>query len=259
MKRVRELRQRKARQRTGLFVAEGIRLAGEAAECGAPIELCIVAPELLTSSYGQEVVAGIAARGTPVLEVTTQVFRTLSSREGPQGIAVVVRQHWTPLTEIVPGDELCRVVLDSAQDPGNIGSILRTSDAVGSAGIILVGDWADPFDPVAVRGSMGAVLSQQCTHTTWEDLAGWKAKNGVEFVGASDSAALNYRAATYSRPVVLVMGSERVGLDPRGIELCDAMVSIPMLGRSDSLNLAVATGLLLYELLYQVGAERVVE
>lgn len=254
IKHIRALSQRKTRVQTGSFFIEGIRIVAEAVELGAEIEAVVVAPELLTSDFGQQVVKAAVARGARLIEVERRVFESLSAREGPQGVGAVVRQRWHKLSDIAPGEELCWVALESPQDPGNIGTILRTCDAVGAAGVILVGDAADPYDPGALRASMGALFALRLARAGFEEFARWRRERGFVLIGTSDAAPQDYRAYPYRRPLIVLMGSEREGLSPEQQTACDAMVSIPMVGRSDSLNLAVATGVLLYEVFAQLGA-----
>lgn len=251
IKQIRSLRNRHEREQTGLFFIEGIRIVVEAAQAGARIETLVVAPELLKSQIGQETVRQEQARGVPVLEVSAQVFKSLSVKEGPQGIGAVLHERWEPLDEVRLTNDLCWVALDAAQDPGNIGTILRTNDAVGGTGIMLLGNCADPYDPSALRASMGAIFSQRLVKASFADFARWKERHHYTVVGTSDSARLDYRAAHYHTPLVLLMGSERQGLSAEQQAMCDQMVCIPMAGRSDSLNLAVATGIVLYEIFYQ--------
>lgn len=251
IKAIRSLRQRKERERLGLFYVEGIRLVGEAVELSAEIETYVVAPDLLNSEYGWKTVERAVERGIARLEVSAEVFHHLSLKEGPQGIAAVVRQRWEALEEIVPGNELCWIALAAVQDPGNLGTILRTSEAVGAAGVILIGAGTDPYDPGAVRAGMGAVFSQRLVRATADDLLGWKQRHGVNVMGTSDAALLDYRDAVYPTPLILFMGSEREGLTADEATVCDETARIPMLGRGDSLNLAVATGVMLYEVLRQ--------
>lgn len=253
VKQVRALRQRKEREATGLYFAEGIRIVTEAVELRAGVETLVFAPELLKSDHARALVAAQRAQGVPVLELSAEVFAGLSSRDGPQGLAAVLRQRTEALKDVAPGAELCWVALDAAQDPGNIGTILRTSDAVGGAGLILLGHAADPYDPAAVRASMGALFAQRIVRADWKGFADWKLRHGVTVVGTSDKAEQDYRAAAYASPLVLLMGSEREGLSPAQQAACDRMVRIPMVGRSDSLNLAVATALVLYEAFYRRG------
>ncbi len=246
---IRALRTRKAREQSGLCYVEGIRAVGEAIQAGADVETLVVAPRRLSSDFGQSLVAEAADREVPVLEVTTDVFRTLSDRDGPQGLAAVVRQRWADLggVRLAHGDRW--VALDAIADPGNLGTILRTCDASGAAGVVLVGASTDPYDPASVRAGMGAVFSQRVARASFEDLVAWAQLTGARLVGSSASGAADYREVDYGDPTVLLIGSEREGLSLEQRTACDAVVRIPMLGRASSLNVAVATGVLLYEVL----------
>ena len=253
--RARGLRRRAERDRTGLFLAEGIRIVAEAAALRAPIVELIGAPELLRSEIGLATAADLERRGVPLLRLGAEAFASISGKENPAGIAAVVEQRWTRLDEARPGAGLLWVALVETQDPGNVGTVLRTADAVGAAGVILIGRTADPYDPAAVRASMGAVFAQRLVRSELADVAAWKKRHGVRFVGTSDKARVGYREAVYGRgPVAVLMGSEQHGLSAEQLALCDEVVSIPMRGRGDSLNLAVATGVVLYEALAQRGA-----
>lgn len=252
VKRIRALRRRREREESGLFFAEGIRIVAEAAELGAEVETLVVAPDLLTSEFAREVVQRLVRRGVPALEVTASVFQALSAKEGPQGIGAVVRQRWQRLSDAALEGQLCWIALEAVADPGNLGTIVRTSDAVGGAGIILVGPSTDPYDPASIRASMGAIFSQGLIRTGFDELAAWKREHGVLLVGTADAAATEYRAVTYRQPLVLFMGSERQGLSEEAMAVCDIMIRIPMVGHADSLNLAVATGVVLYEIFDQL-------
>lgn len=251
IKLIRSLRQRREREQTGLCFIEGIRIVAEAIQLGATVELLVTAPTLLTSPFGRQVVEEVRRSGIPCLEVSAEVFESFSAKDGPQGLGAVVRQRWQRIVEVVPGGELCWVALESVADPGNLGTILRTGDAVGAAGVILLGQATDPYDPAALRASMGAVFSQRLVRATSEELAQWKQEHNWYVVGTSGAALDDYQAVTYPAPLVLLMGSEREGLSPQLRALCDGLVSIPMVGRSDSLNLAVSTGVVLYEIFNQ--------
>lgn len=248
IKAIRALRQRKERDATGRALLEGIRLVGEALQLGAPIEALIVAPELLRSTFAGELVAEARQAGVRVIDVSAQVFATLAQKEGPQGLAAVVAQRWQPLAEVQLDQPPGWVALDRVADPGNLGTILRTIDAVDADGVILVDATADPYDPEALRAAMGATFRRRLVRTTTAAFALWKARQSIFCVGTSDKAAADYRRVAYPTPLVLLMGSERQGMSAELTELCDLMVRIPMRGRSDSLNLAVATGVMLYEL-----------
>jgi RNA methyltransferase, TrmH family len=213
----------------------------------------------LKSPLAEELVHDQESRGVPVRRCTAEVFASFSLRESPQGIGAVVGQRWTPLDALRPGrlpgahrDEGPGwVALDAARDPGNLGAILRTCDAAGCAGVVLIGHTADPFDPLAVRASMGTVFALPLARTDFAPFLAWRARMGLQLVG---TAPLDYRAAPYRPPVVLLMGNERTGLSPARQDACDLVVRIPMAGRSDSLNLAVATGIMLYEVRRFVSA-----
>ena len=251
IKHIRSLATRQEREKAQQFFIEGMRIVGEAVQMGADIETLIYAPSLLKSQFALELIQQQQERGITCLEVSSEVFRSLSTKDGPQGIGAVLHQRWEQLEQVTPQQDDFWVALDAAQDPGNIGTILRTSDAVGCSGLLLLGHSADPYDPGALRASMGAVFSQRLIKTTFDDFLQWKQRHLLSVIGTSDSASTDYRAATYHRPVVLLMGSEREGLSRFQQSICDMMIQIPMVGRSDSLNLAVATGIVLYEIFYQ--------
>lgn len=251
VKAIRALRRRAEREASGHFWVEGIRLVAEAVELAVPIETLVVAPDLLSSGFARDVVERARQSAVPVLEVTPRVFAGISERAGPQGIGAVVRQAIRALPEIEANAGLCWIALDRVADPGNLGAIVRTADAVGAAGIILVGSTTDPYDPVAVRASMGAVLSVVLVRAGEHETIAWLGRHGVRTVGTSDSGPVDYRLAEYEPPLALLLGNEREGLSPGLQAACGEVVRIPMAGRSDSLNLAVATGVLLYEVVRQ--------
>ncbi len=251
IKYIRSLTHRQEREKSQLFFVEGIRIVAEAIQLHAEIHTLVYAPNLLKSQFGMELVHQQEQQGVACLEVSADVFKSLSVKDGPQGLGAVVHQQWDQLAHLQGDEGLCWIALNAAQDPGNIGTILRTSDAVGCTGLLLLGQCADPYDPGALRASMGAIFSQRLVKASFADFAQWKQERGITVVGTSDKGSVNYRTATYAGPLVLLMGSEREGLSPEQQAVCDTMVHIPMVGRSDSLNLAIATGIVLYEIFYQ--------
>lgn len=252
LKRIRALRQRKERDRTGSFFAEGIRLVGEAVQLGAPVVQLVAAPGLLARhQFARELVASQRAAGMDCLLVSDDAFVSIAAKEHPQGLGAVIRQQWTPLAQADANAGLCWIALDAVQDPGNLGTILRTADAAGAAGVILLGHTTDPYDPTAVRASMGALFTRRLVRADWDELAAWVAAHGCHVVGTSDRAADDYTALAYERPTVLLMGSEREGLRPERHAIVERMARIPMIGRADSLNLAVATAIMVYEMFHQ--------
>jgi TrmH family RNA methyltransferase len=239
-------RSRKEREQSRLFFVEGLHLALAAMHSGAPIELVVFCPERLTSAVAWEFVAARRQAGTPLLEVSPEVLSSLVYKESGQGIGVVVRQRWAKLDDLPLREPRCWVALEAVQYPGNLGTVLRTADAVGCGGVILLDNATDPYDSAAVRASMGGVFSQRLVRASSAAFTDWKRSQGLTVVGASPSAPTDYRALDYPLPLVLLMGRERGGLSPSLAALCDATVRIPMVGQCDSLNLAISTGVMLY-------------
>ncbi len=250
------MQQREERERTGKFFVTGLRFIIQAHQQGAHIESLFVSPPLLVSVPGQRLVRKLRMAGTPVYEVPPEVLHSISLVDDPQGLGAVIRQQWQTLDTLRPGKELCWLALDTVQSPGNLGTILRSCDAVGCAGVILLGEATDPYEPCAVRASMGACFAQKFIRATPADFLAWKQKHKCTLVGTSPHTGEDYQQAAYPAPVVLFMGSERKGLSSELQDLCDGMVKIPMVGTSDSLNLAIATSVLLYEVFNQRRGEK---
>jgi TrmH family RNA methyltransferase len=164
---------------------------------------------------------------------------------------MVAWQRWEALERTSPSYDLCWVALAGIQYPGNLGTILRVSDAVGGDGVILLGTTTDPYDPLSVRASKGAICTQRLVRASLPVFSDWKRRHNCTVIGTSPSAETDYRAFSYPLPVALLMGCERNGLTGEQQALCDIMVRIPMVGRCDSLNVAVAAGVMLYELFNQ--------
>jgi len=252
---IRALGKRAERDRTGMFFAEGLRFVGQAVAQNAQIEAVLVVPKTLEHPFGLRLRRQLEQKHVPLWETTPDLFLRLSRAEEPQWIGAVVRQRWDtpaciPSSGPSPGG-LCWVALDQVHSPGNLGTILRTGDAVGASGLILIGDSVDPYDPACVRATMGAVFAQRLVRATPAEFAAWKRGSGCRLVGTSPHAKHDYRAVTYPAQTVLFMGGEKKGLSEERQRLCDDLVRIPMVGRGDSLNLAIATGVLLYEVFNQ--------
>lgn len=248
---LRKLRDRKRRQEEALFLAEGLRIVGEALSQPTRVKEVLYCPALLKQEYARQALDQARKSGVPVQELSQAAFTALSSRDGPQGLLAVIRQEWTPLSEINPKPGHNWVALDSIADPGNLGTILRTTDAAGWRGVILLDSTTDPYDPTAVRASMGSLFSQKVVRADFGGFKAWVQTCGIPVIGTSGAASADYASFIYPDPMVLLMGSEREGLAQHHLALCREVVSIPMQGRSDSLNLAVSTGIVLYEILNQ--------
>jgi TrmH family RNA methyltransferase len=251
IRRVRRLHERAERDRIGLHYTEGMRCLARAIRHGAHIETLVTCPTLLTHGFARRLARWLRQAGTPVLEVTPEVLASLSLVDDPQGLGAVVRQRWTPLARLTPTPDATWLMLDTVRSPGNLGTTLRTAEAVGAQGAILLGDAVDPYDPATVRASMGALFSQRFVRTSLPDLARWRRAHPCLLVGSSPTASVDYQAIAYRGPTLLVLGGERKGLAPDLLAACDVVVRIPMVGETDSLNLSVAASLLLYEVFNQ--------
>lgn len=249
LKLIRALRQRKERDAAGLFIVEGITHVAAALQTGAPLEYVCYAPDLLVSSFARELIQAHAARGLPCYPVAADVFESISEKDHPAGIIAVARQMRRTLDELTPATFDFGVALVSPQDPGNVGAILRTIDAVDASGLILLDGGVDVYHPGAVRASLGAVFFKPVAAATFDEFAAWIYRHHYHLIGTSARTGHDYRAVRYSLPLILLMGSEQKGLSDRQKAICSEMARMPMLGRVTSLNLAVATGIVLYEAL----------
>ena len=256
IKLIRALQQRRQRDASGLFVVEGIFHVGEALAAGVGVEYLCYAPDLLTSDFARRLIQEALAAGIPCLETTAEIMAGLAEKEHPQGLLAVVRQRRARLAELTPANFDWGVALVAPQDPGNVGAILRTIDAVRASGLILLDSGVDPYHPTAVRASMGALFWHPLASGSFDEFAGWAREHGYHVIGTSAHAATDLRAsADFPMPLILLMGSEREGLSPQQAAQCELMVRLPMRGRVSSLNLAVATGIVLYAVLEKLGCE----
>jgi TrmH family RNA methyltransferase len=252
IKQIRTLRQRKGREETGLFLVEGIHHVGEAIEVGWEIERLVYAPDKLTSDFARGLVEDQLQRRVQCAAVTPDLFDIIAEKDNPQGILAIVRQRQPSLEDAAREHFRLGVALVSPQDPGNVGTILRTLDAVGADGLFLLDGGVDPYHPSAVRASMGTIFWKPPVQDTFDHFVKWARLNGYQLIGSSAHAKADYR--TYKRsgqPVILLLGSEQKGLSEEQIKSCDATLSIPMKGRASSLNLAVAAGILLFAIANQ--------
>ena len=260
VKQVRSLRQRKQREATGMFLVEGIHHVGEAVQAAAKginrtrIEYIFYSPDLLSSEFAIQLVQSQIREGTPCFSASEDIFRTLTEKENPQGILAVVRHKWSRLEELNPGNFPWGVALVAPQDPGNIGTILRTIDGVGAAGLILIDSSADPYHPNAIRASMGTLFWLPLARASLQEFKEWTRQHEFKVYGTSARGSMDHRSVeNYQLPLILLMGSEREGLSPEAQEICSELVRLPMHGRVSSLNLAVAAGVMLYEIHDRIG------
>ncbi len=246
VKAVRALHMRKERDATGLFLAEGLKFIGEAIDQGHIPRTLLVGTEARPHSVLERARASTLDSGGEVVVVTHPILEKISRRENPQTVLGVFEQNYTPLEALKPGSDSCWVALEQVRDPGNLGTIIRTADAAGCEGVILIDDCVDPYSVEAVRATMGSVFSVSITRTTTEAFLEWRKAWGGSVIGTRLDATADYRQASVGGPALVLMGNEQAGLSDNLAKACDVNVKIPMRGRADSLNLAIATGIMIY-------------
>ncbi len=242
VKQARALHQKKARNETGLFLVEGIHHVGEAFEAGWDIESVLYASGLLTSPFAHDLISRLSFQPQPV---TPQVMESMADKENPQGIIAIVRQRKAKISELKPITRA--VALVSPQDPGNVGTILRTLDAVGADALFMLDGGVEQYHPSVVRASMGTIFWKPIVQASFNEFLGWARDGKYQLIGTSAKADVDYRSLTPQTPWILVLGNEQKGLSQEQVSACDVTVSLPMQGRVSSLNLAVAAGVLLYQ------------
>ncbi len=240
--------QRKNRSQSGLFVAEGLKLATDALDAGWGIHYLAIGPEARENPHAQQAAARAKARGATILEVSTAVLSNITRRDNPQMVVGVYEQKTLAVEEIRPENTQVWIALDHVRDPGNLGTIIRTADAGGASGVILVGETTDPFAVEAVRATMGSLFHVPIAKISRDAFKALAKRWPGMVVGTHLSGTDDYRAVSYKAPTLLLMGNEQAGLPDDMAEVCSQLVRIPQAGQADSLNLAVATAIMLFEI-----------
>ncbi|GAB4500610.1 MAG: RNA methyltransferase [Anaerolineales bacterium] len=249
IKQARALRQRKAREESGLFLVEGILHVGEALEAGWEFESLLYAPELLTSDFARALQRRVEKSGVRCAALSAAAFESFAEKENPQGLAALLRQRSLPLEDSALAGLRFGVALVSPQDPGNVGTIFRTLDAVGGQALFLLEGGVDVYHPSLVRASMGTLFWKPFFRLSFEEFSAWARRRGAELIGSSAHASRDYRSLeAASLPRILLLGSEQKGLSAQQIAACAETVALPMRGRATSLNLGVAASVLMYAL-----------
>jgi len=268
IKQARALRQKKGRNESGLFLVEGIHHVGEAIEAGWDVNSILYAPDLLASSFARDLISRVSSRfdytrsaqrepqpfdQTQGRPVSAQVMESLADKDNPQGIIAIVHQRKTRLEDLMlsspprtAAGAKC-VALVSPQDPGNVGTILRTMDAVGADVLFLLDGGVELYHPSIVRASMGTIFWKPIIQASFDEFVKWARNGNYQLIGASARGDVDYQTLIPRTPWVLILGNEQKGLTPEQSKACDVTVSMPMKGRVSSLNLAVAAGVLLYQ------------
>jgi len=249
VKDIKALALKKFREQQNAFLAEGLKLVIDALDLGWTIRTLVFAKSGKGNPAVEKVAARTVAAGGLVLEVSEKVLSAITRRDNPQMVVGVFAQRWTSLKDIRAKGNDVWVALDRVRDPGNLGTIIRTADAVGAKGIILVGETTDPFSIETVRATMGSVFAVPVARTDAAGFLQWRKGFPGLVVGTHLKGSVDYRTIDYgSKPVLLLMGNEQQGLTDELAGACDKLLRIPQAGRADSLNLAVATGVALYEI-----------
>jgi RNA methyltransferase, TrmH family len=254
VKRIRLLADRKHRRRESAFVVQGIQPVWQAVEAGADIEVIVFAPELVRHPGAAAMVAAQEARGVKVARLTPELFGRIADRDGPSGLAAIVRAVPLSLAALAIGPASLFAALHEPGNPGNVGTIVRTASAAGADAVIVLGPSADPYDPIAVKASMGALFTVPVVAgVSAGEFLDWATAGRVTVAATSAQADVSCWQATLSMPLVFLLGSEGGGLPASLLAAADERVAIPMTGTAESLNLAVAAGILLYEVRRRTG------
>ena len=248
---MRSLRDKKHRRDEGLFLAEGLRILTEAADSGILPELIFFARNGAAHPLARQLVEQVERNGGEAIETDSDILAKLSGKDNPQTVIGVYREFDTSLDRIDRHEAGIWIVAQSLRDPGNLGTILRSGDAVGAGGLILIDDCVDPFSVEAVRATMGALFTQRIAAARWPEFLAWLRGGPGQLVGTSLTADQDYQGPRYTAPTFILVGNEAQGLPASYEAECDLLVKMPMLGRADSLNAAVAAAVMAYEVLNQ--------
>ncbi|MER8952158.1 RNA methyltransferase [Mesorhizobium sp. M0833] len=249
IKDIKALALKKFRDQQNAFMAEGLKLVIDALDLGWSIRTLVFAKAGRGNAAVEKVAARTVAAGGTVLEVSEKVLVAITRRDNPQMVVGVFSQKLLSLKDIRVQDGDVWVALDRVRDPGNLGTVIRTVDAVGARGVILVGETTDPFSVETVRATMGSIFGVPVAKAPHEAFLAWRKNFPGLVAGTHLKGAVDYRSVDFSKgPVLLVMGNEQQGLPDQLAASCDKLLRIPQAGRADSLNLAVATGVMLFEI-----------
>ena len=238
---------RQYRDHQNLFYIEGVRNFLQVAQNDFDIVTVLYSEKLLIVTPARQLVRKLRRNGIHTIKVTPEEFRRFSSRDKASGIAAIVKQKWSKLHHLGKSG-LCWIALEKVRHVGNLGSLMRTSEAIGGNGFIFMGKTIDPYQPDVIRATMGALFHQKLIRTSYPSLGHWIKRRNITVVAASPDAKVDFHRFKYPPSTILFLGEERKGLSDRQKALCDSLIRIPMVGKSDSLNLAVAGSLLLYEI-----------
>lgn len=247
VKLLRSLERKRERVETGLFLTEGARHAEEAIANGWIPAYAFAAESALERPQTKDLLVRMEKAGARVLTGTEKILVTLSRKDNPQTVIAAFKQRKTDLNDLPVEGPRRFLALYEIRDPGNLGTVIRTADASGCDGVILIGQTCDPFSVEAVRASMGSLFAIPIASTTFEDFKQWTTASGVRIIAASMHGDHAHDKAQFGERSAVLMGNEQSGLPDTVEAACDELVRIPMMGKADSLNLASAASVMIYE------------
>lgn len=247
VKDIRALALKKERERTGLFVAEGLKLVMDALEAGWRLMALVVGTKVAEHPATRQAIRAGLASGARVIEVSDDVLEKIARRDNPQTVIGVFEQRFTSLADLDPSRQTTIVALEGVKDPGNLGTVIRTADAAGASAVVLVGDTTDPFGVEAVRATMGSIFAVPIARASIDELFAFGKRHKMPVIGTHLKGAVDHRAVGWHEPGILLMGNEKAGLPDDDAKRCDTLVKIAMNGQADSLNLSIATAIVLFE------------
>ena len=247
IKQLRSLERKKGRNETGLFLAEGARLIEQALAQGWQIETLVTSNSGAERDYVQALAARAEAQGARLIQVPDRLAGSIARKDNPQAVIAAIKQRELTLEETLDDGAGLWIGLYECRDPGNLGTILRSADCAGAAGVILIENCCDPFSVEAVRASMGSLFDVRLARADFESFNAWRQKAGLNMVAASVNGETSHVGVDFEQPSLILMGNEQAGLPPAIEVACDTLCLIPMRGGADSLNLAQATAIMLYE------------
>jgi RNA methyltransferase, TrmH family len=251
IKRLRLLREKRHRRAEALFLAEGLRICAEALEAGILPRWLFLASTSEGHPIAADLIRATLAAGGEVVTTSEAVLSKLSGKDNPQTVVGIYDEPKTCLDDLDRSAAPIWLVAERLRDPGNLGTMLRTGDAVGAGGLILIDDCTDPYGVEAVRASMGAIFTQRLVQARWDEFLPWLRAAPAQLVATHLEAAEDYQAVRYTAPTFILIGNESQGLPADYAAAADIRVKMPMLGKADSLNAAVAAAVMAYEVLNQ--------
>jgi TrmH family RNA methyltransferase len=251
VKLAKSLDRKKARAETGLFLAEGARHVGEGLALGWTLRALLFSASAQARASVDDLIVQAQSTGAQLVRVSERVLESIAKRDNAQSVLGLFEHRWAELDSL--SDVSFVIALERIRDPGNLGTILRTLDSVGGGGLVLLGECCDPFSPEAVRASMGSLFAAPLVKTDFETFNGWRQRRGFKLAGTSLKGSIRHTDTDFGDKIVLMMGNEQAGLPDDWANACDMLVRLPMAGRADSLNLAVATAVTSYEIWRQMA------